>query len=544
MNHKRFHLFVSTLLALLLSLGTAAAQGPESAGELGTQAALGTAFTYQGQLKNAGGPVNDTCDLQFSLWDAAGSGSPPTGGTQIGITQTLSVTVTNGLFTAVLNGGNEFGANAFTGDERWLQIAVRCPAGNGAYTTLAPRQALTAAPYALGLAPGTAINGSSASPLLSINNGDAMGLSAQSLGSNGVQGTSASVIASGVYGENIGGGYGVAGRTTGNGSAVFGDNADLNGYAGDFNGNINVTGNQSFGLTTRQMLNLWGTQYGIGVQDYTLYNRTDSNGGFAWYRGGTHRDAQNDPGPGGTTLMTLRAGGTLSVTSATAAGVIASGDLGGVTGSTANPNSTGVWGNNFASTSGSGAGVFGYGANNPGVIAWSLNSNPIVAYGSTLADREFIVTNNGNVFADGTYQSPAADFAELLPAAGGLEPGDVLVIGPDGKLTRSTQPYQTSVVGVYSTRPGFLGGSSEDVERAGKVPLAVVGVVPVKVSAENGAIRPGDLLTASTIPGHAMKATPLTLNGITFYPSGVVIGKALGTLKSGTGVIEMLVIVQ
>ncbi len=110
--------------------------------------AAGTAFTYQGQLKNNGVGVNGTCDLQFSAWDEAGSGTPPTGGNQIGLTQTASaVTVTNGLFTTVI----DFGAGAINGDARWLQIAVSCPAGGNAFTTLAPRQALTAAPLALAL---------------------------------------------------------------------------------------------------------------------------------------------------------------------------------------------------------------------------------------------------------------------------------------------------------------------------------------------------------------------------------------------------------
>lgn len=69
------------------------------------------------------------------------------------------------------------------------------------------------------------------------------GVQGNSIDANGVQGNSSSLGASGVYGENLsGGGYGVAGRTTGAGNAVFGDNPNLNGYAGYFNGNVHVTG--------------------------------------------------------------------------------------------------------------------------------------------------------------------------------------------------------------------------------------------------------------------------------------------------------------
>ncbi len=110
---------------------------------------LGTGFTYQGQLKETGASVNGTVDFQFTLWNAVGSGSPPSGGTQIGATQAVNgVTLTGGLFTVELNVTGEFGANAFSGEARWLQIAVRSPAGGGGFTTLAPRQPLTPTPHA------------------------------------------------------------------------------------------------------------------------------------------------------------------------------------------------------------------------------------------------------------------------------------------------------------------------------------------------------------------------------------------------------------
>lgn len=59
----------------------------------------------------------------------------------------------------------------------------------------------------------------------------------------------------------------------------------------------------NFGTTTRQMLNLWDNNYGIGVQDFTLYFRTDNQ--FSWYKGGEHSNDINQPGAGGSTLMRL-----------------------------------------------------------------------------------------------------------------------------------------------------------------------------------------------------------------------------------------------
>ena len=76
-----------------------------------------------------------------------------------------------------------------------------------------------------------------------------------------------------------------------------------------------------------------------------------------------------------------------------------------------------------------------------------------------------------------------------------------------------------------------------DGDAPGTIPLAVVGVVPVKASAENGPIHPGDLLAASSTPGHAMAAGPLPA-------VGTVIGKALGELTSGAGGVRMIVTLQ
>ncbi len=100
----------------------------------------GTAFSYQGQLLDSNGAVNDTCDIQFGLYDAL------SGGSQIGTTDThTSTVVTDGLFTVEL----DFGVNAFDGAPRWIELAARCPAGSGGYDTLSPRQPLTPTPYAI-----------------------------------------------------------------------------------------------------------------------------------------------------------------------------------------------------------------------------------------------------------------------------------------------------------------------------------------------------------------------------------------------------------
>lgn len=132
--------FFTILIVLGLLLSTSGAQAQSALEPNSPTVSLGTAFTYQGQLKQSGSAVTGSCDFQFSLWDTV------TNGMQVASTQTVNaVTVTNGLFTVSL----DFGLNAFTGSARWLDVSVRCPAGSGSYTTLTPRQALTPAPYAM-----------------------------------------------------------------------------------------------------------------------------------------------------------------------------------------------------------------------------------------------------------------------------------------------------------------------------------------------------------------------------------------------------------
>jgi hypothetical protein len=102
--------------------------------------AQGTAFTYQGELSDANGPLNGLYDLTFTLFDGASPGA-----NQVGSPQALSsVQVSAGLFTTML----DFQSGVFTGPARWLQIAVH-PHSGGLTNTLSPRQLLTPAPYAI-----------------------------------------------------------------------------------------------------------------------------------------------------------------------------------------------------------------------------------------------------------------------------------------------------------------------------------------------------------------------------------------------------------
>lgn len=122
--------------SLFVGLGLCATLGAQ----LSPCLAQGTALTYQGKLTQAGQAANGLHDFEFRLFNAA------TGGTQQGSTVVVNdLAVTDGLFTATL----DFGGAAFPGADRWLEISVRPGASTGAYSLLNPRQALTAAPYAV-----------------------------------------------------------------------------------------------------------------------------------------------------------------------------------------------------------------------------------------------------------------------------------------------------------------------------------------------------------------------------------------------------------
>lgn len=147
----------------------------------------------------------------------------------------------------------------------------------------------------------------------------------------------------------------------------------------------------------------------------------------------------------------------------------------------------------------------------------------------------------GNVLAAGSFYgrcfyTGSADMAEWVPVSEPVEPGDVLEIDPEhpGYYRKARGPCSTLVVGVVSTEPGFVLGHSEETE--GGALLALLGIVPVKVTDEGGPIRTGDLLVASSIPGYAMRWDPDSGELCSF------VGKALEPFDGDKGVILTLLV--
>jgi hypothetical protein len=123
-----------------------------------------TEFTYQGRLEDNGAPAGGSFDFAFGLFAA------PTGGPVLATIERPGVAVTDGLFTVPL----DFGAQ-FTGAARYLEVAAR-PTGGGAFTTIGPRQPLTASPYAMRSATAGAADALSAACTTCVTNAHVLSL--------------------------------------------------------------------------------------------------------------------------------------------------------------------------------------------------------------------------------------------------------------------------------------------------------------------------------------------------------------------------------
>ena len=162
-----------------------------------------------------------------------------------------------------------------------------------------------------------------------------------------------------------------------------------------------------------------------------------------------------------------------------------------------------------------GAGVSGQAHSSTGVSGITNGSSGVGGYfdntaagniliGAVNGTHKFRVDGAGKGYFDGGTVTGGADFAESVAIAGDRNlrgPGDLLVVDSTAtrQLALSSQPYSTLVAGIYSTKPGVLATPHSINEvAANEIPLAIVGIVPCKVSAENGPIQPGDLLVSSS----------------------------------------------
>ena len=158
------------------------------------------------------------------------------------------------------------------------------------------------------------------------------------------------------------------------------------------------------------------------------------------------------------------------------------------------------------------------------------------------------LTVDGTATVDVLEITGGADLSEQFAVdshgAANVEPGSVVCIDAEkpGALALSTKAYDKTVAGIISgangLRTGMMMGQKNSIAD-GKHPVALTGRVYCKVDASNGAVQPGDLLTTSSTPGHAMKVTDHS------KAQGAIIGKAMTPLAAGEkGMVLILVSLQ
>ena len=364
-------------------------------------------------------------------------------------------------------------------------------------------------------------------------------ISGVTLASNDFTGTqTAQVIADGALGFR-----GVSASSTGTGTGVVGESSGSGGAG--VSGMANSATGTAFGVRGVSKASTGTGVYGeasstTGVT-YGVYGVVPSKTGFAIYGRNRATTGPNiaiygiTDGDGGS--IAVKGEATKSSGTATLQY--------GVFGTAAGPSGVGVAGVS-TSTFGGTAGVLGQVYSSMGVAGQFVNNasgtaNVIVA--KALSGNVWRVDTNGNTYAKGTNNVGGADFAEAIQTARdatSYTPGDVIIIDPsaDRRVSVCSQPYATNVIGIYATRPGILAAPHDGGLASGEIPVAMIGIVPAKASAENGAIHRGDLLVSSSVPGHVMKGTDRA------QMLGAVVGKAMQELERGTGVIEIAVTLQ
>ena len=494
--------------------------------------AQGTAFTYQGRLQDGGSPANGSYDLAFTLFDAETDGTAIAGPLDLPATA-----VSNGLFTVSLDFGGQF-----DGGPRYLEIQVNTNGGDTP-VILSPRQQLTPAPYAI-----FAQNAS----------GVAGGAVVQSL--NGLKDDVTLVAGANVTITPNGNTLTIDAAGAGGGGiwSVNNNNAYYNA------GNVGIgTDSPQTKLAVRTGTGYYGFTHTDGTTSVGSYVGGSSSGAAGGWLGTLSADPLHLFVGGGQPSLTIDTTGNVGIGTHTPAEKLT---IAGVTGIDNGLKVTGIGlngvgmaientypgGHKYALVSGD------FYIVPPGIPAGAGDFR-IVDETANVGDR-FVIAANGNVGinianpqatldVNGTTRTSVltitggADLAEPFPLSSEYIPaGSVVVIDEEhpGQLKPSTAPYDTRVAGIVSGANGIHPGIS--LQQAGALAggqnVALTGRVYALADADSASIHPGDLLTTSCTPGHAMKVTDHGKG------QGAILGKAMSSLETGKGLVLVLVTLQ
>ena len=551
-----------------------------------------TAITYQGHLKQSGSPANGSFNMTFKLYDALA------GGTQQGPTLTFdgvggnpaAVAVASGLFTVSL----DFGVAPYTANAaRWLEIAV-------SGTTLTPRQSLSPAPFALNArginvdaAGKVGIGTSTPAQKLSVA-GTVQSTSGGFMFPDGTVQATASTSGTGLWTANGADIYnnnaGSVGLGTNSPTSMLDVRGNLTLEAGGSPGIFTGTGGAELNryltlINSPQLQSASGLKAGgvlvsddyfyaspgkndlivkgrVGIKtgapaypleiDGTSYGwvQTDGThavGSYVDATGGWLGTLYSHPlfffTAGGYPQVTLNTAGELGIgTTSPSASLTVAGpnNIGQSSAAVEVSNTTASTGRRFLLGSSS-SGLFQVADMTAGAATrMVINASGNVGIGTTTPAQKLDV--NGTTRTK-ILEVTGADVAEKFPVSEKVEPGAVVEIDPDkpGQLRLSHQRYNRRVAGVVSgangLNAGAILGNQPGNENAPSIALS--GRVWVHCDSTGGAIEPGDLLTTSSTPGRAMKATDRERS------HGAVIGKAMTRLNRGErGLVLVLVNLQ
>jgi hypothetical protein len=500
-----------------------------------------TAFTYQGQLKDANGPVNGAFDFQFTLYSAQ------TGGEPLGVSEMENVSLTNGMFSFKL----DFGRAAVDAKESWLEIGVR-PSGSAEdYTVLFPRQKLTPTPYAI-------FAQHEQWSLIGVPVGFAdRSLITRSLDTEGMtppekptQGQGKEAAAAGIanyIAKFDGNGAPTAnsimfdnGTNVGIGTSAPGHRLSIAGgpvwTSNGWRGAMELENASAIAWKS----NAAGQRFGLGHTGGGFYIfRTASNPGtaaspalydFVINDAGNTGIGNPSPqnllhvGPGFSSIAASRVNAVVAGSSQDAGIAIAQGN--------------GV--NVLLQASGAG-GYIGTTSNHPLVLRTRDIDQLVIRTDGTTAVKVLQILGGADLSEQ--FEVSPLDTASVEPHSHSIAPGMVVAIDPSnpGKLIVSGQAYDRRVAGIISgaggIKPGMVVGQEGSIAN-GAHPVALTGRVYCWADATNGPIEPGDLLTTSDTPGHAMKVKNHK------KAQGAIIGKAMTSLKTGKGLVLVLVTLQ